>query len=83
MRLAPGGPVGRLLDRDAPAGARVPRRLVAGDGVLLVLLEVRGGTEAAVGVARRDELVCEGTVLFQPLRLWRVSMRIGQLPGVD
>lgn len=77
MRLTPRGAVRRLLGGHAPAGARVQRRLVTGHGVLLVLLEVGGGAEAAVGVAGGEELVGVGAVLVQPLGLKGVSFCLG------
>lgn len=69
VRLAPGGPVGGLLGGDGPAGARVARRLVARRSVLLVLLEVGGSAEAAVGVARLNKLFGMGAVYVQSLGL--------------
>ena len=76
MRLAPRGPVGRLLGGYVPAGSRLPHGLVEGQGALPVLLEVLSAAEAAVGGAGLEELFRVGAVLVQPLGLGGVSNAI-------
>jgi hypothetical protein len=69
MGFSLGRSLGRLFRGYVSAGARVPRRLVLRYGLCLVLFQVLGRTETAVGLSGFKQLVGERAVLVKPLRL--------------
>ncbi len=68
-RLAPRGPRVRLLLRDS-AGGRVPKpRSLLVVGLLALSLEIGGGGEGSIGVARGHEFVSDPLVPLHPVAL--------------
>ena len=82
MGLSLGRSIGGLFRGYVSAGARVPRRLVLRYGLCLVLFQVLGRTETAVGLSGFKQLVGERAVLVKPLRLPMCKSKVAFSIGI-